>query len=108
MGHGPHVGRAMELYKGRLVAYSLGNFCTYRGVGIEGVAGIAPLLKIYVNRQGEFLSGSIISVKQSRERRVEPDTLHRAAKRIKWLTAVDFPDNKQLVISDEGLLTAVK
>ena len=108
LGHGPHVGRAMELYKGRLVAYSLGNFCTYRGVGIEGVAGIAPLLKVYVNRQGEFLSGSIISVKQSRERRVEPDTLHRAAKRIKWLTAVDFPDNKRLVISDEGLLTAVK
>jgi len=26
LGHGPHVPRAMELYRGRLIAYSLGNF----------------------------------------------------------------------------------
>ena len=26
IGHGPHVLRAMELYKGKLIAYSLGNF----------------------------------------------------------------------------------
>ena len=26
VGHGPHVMRAMEFYKGRLIAYSLGNF----------------------------------------------------------------------------------
>ncbi len=25
-GHGPHVMRGMEFYKGRLIAYSLGNF----------------------------------------------------------------------------------
>ena len=29
-GHGPHVTRAMEIYKDRLICYSLGNFCTYR------------------------------------------------------------------------------
>jgi len=108
LGHGPHVSRAMEIYKNRLVAYSLGNFCTYRGVSIDGSSGIAPLLKVYVNRRGEFLSGNIISVKQSHEKHVEPDTLHRAAKRVKWLSAVDFPDNKQLLISETGLLTAVK
>jgi poly-gamma-glutamate capsule biosynthesis protein CapA/YwtB (metallophosphatase superfamily) len=107
LGHGPHVSRAMEIYKDRLIAYSLGNFCTYRGVGIEGVAGMAPLLKVYVNRKGEFLSGKIISVKQSREKRVEPDTLHRAAKRIKWLTTTDFPVNK-LSISETGNLTMAK
>ena len=106
-GHGPHVCRAMEIYKGRLIAYSLGNFCTYRGVGIDGVAGIAPLLKAYLNRKGEFLSGSIISIKQSREKRVEPDTLHRAAKHVKWLTTTDFSDNK-LSISETGMLTVVK
>ena len=26
VGHGPHVLRGMEFYKGRLIAYSLGNF----------------------------------------------------------------------------------
>jgi len=104
LGHGPHVSRAMEIYKNRLVAYSLGNFCTYRSIGIAGVTGIAPLLKVYVNKKGEFLSGNIVSVKQSRERRVEPDTLHRAAKRVKWLSTSDFPKSN-LVISDTGVLT---
>ena len=28
IGHGPHVPRAMELYRDRLIAYSLGNFAT--------------------------------------------------------------------------------
>ena len=28
-GHGPHIMRGMEFYKGRLIAYSLGNFCGY-------------------------------------------------------------------------------
>ncbi len=105
LGHGPHVSRAMEIYKNRLVAYSLGNFCTYRSVSIVGVTGIAPLLKVYVNHKGEFLSGNIISVKQSRERRVEPDTAHRAAKRIKLLSSTDFPNNA-LSISPTGELTA--
>ncbi|MFD0751940.1 CapA family protein [Mucilaginibacter calamicampi] len=108
LGHGPHVSRAMEIYKDRLIAYSLGNFCTYRGVSIDGIAGIAPLLKVNVNRNGEFLSGNIISVKQSRDRHVEPDTLHRAAKRVKWLSTADFPDNKQLAISATGVLSVTK
>ncbi|MGB9721934.1 MAG: CapA family protein, partial [bacterium] len=44
-GHGPHVPRAVELYKDRLIAYSLGNFFTL-GFNIEGVRGYAPVLKI--------------------------------------------------------------
>ena len=30
LGSGPHVVRGMELYKNHLIAYSLGNFATYR------------------------------------------------------------------------------
>ncbi len=45
LGNGPHVCRAMELYKNRLIAYSLGNFCTYRSVSVEGIGGLAPLLE---------------------------------------------------------------
>jgi len=108
LGHGPHVSRAMEIYKDRLIAYSLGNLCPYLGVGYCSVAGIAHLLKVYLNRKGQFLSGNIISVKQSRDRHVEPDTLNRAAKRIKWLSTVDFPNNKQLAISETGMLSLVK
>ena len=41
-GHGPHIVRGMELYKGRLIAYSLGNFCTPYRVSLEGTSKFAP------------------------------------------------------------------
>lgn len=104
LGTGPHVSRAMEIYKGRFVAYSLGNFCTYKCISVEGVCGIAPLLKIYINKKGEFLNGRIIAVKQSHDKGLEPDSLNRAIKRIRFLTETDFPKGG-LTIADDGMIT---
>ncbi|RKX71827.1 CapA family protein [candidate division WOR-3 bacterium] len=64
IGHGPHVPRGMELYKGRLIAYSLGNFCTYRGINIKGYCGYAPLLWVELDEEGRFLMGRIYSFRQ--------------------------------------------
>ncbi|MEO3405930.1 CapA family protein [Mucilaginibacter sp. CAU 1740] len=100
-GNGPHVSRAMEVYKNRLIAYSLGNFCTYKSVSVSGVCGLAPLLKVHLNKKGEFLNGKIISLRQDHSKGLEVDTLNRAAVRIKQLTETDFPD-AGLVISDTG------
>lgn len=105
-GNGPHVSRAMEMYKNRLIAYSLGNFCTYKSVSVAGVCGLAPLLKVYVNKKGEFLSGRIISFKQAHDKGLMQDTLNRAALRIRTLTETDFPD-AGLRISDSGEIIAV-
>jgi len=102
-GNGPHVCRGMEIYKNRLIAYSLGNFCTYKCVSVEGICGIAPLLKVYVNKKGEFLSGHIIAAKQTHDRGLEPDSLNRAIKKIRTLTEADFPDSG-LRITDDGRL----
>ncbi|AYL98527.1 CapA family protein [Mucilaginibacter celer] len=103
-GNGPHVSRAMEVYKNRLIAYSLGNFCTYKSVSVAGVCGLAPLLKVHLNKKGEFLNGRIISLRQDHNKGLELDTLNRAAIRIKQLTEADFPD-AGLVISDSGKLS---
>ena len=66
LGHGPHVPRALELYEGRLIAYSLGNFATHWGVNVNGVAGWAPVLTVEVDREGAFISGRIDSALQAR------------------------------------------
>jgi len=58
-GHGPHVPRAIEVYKDRFIAYSLGNFATYKRFLINGDMGLAPLIKIKVASDGAFVSGSI-------------------------------------------------
>lgn len=91
IGHGPHVPRAMELYKNKFIAYSLGNFCTYGMFNLDGVSGIAPLLKIYVNDKGDFIKGHITSIKQIEEGGPLPDANHGAYKLIKSLTSSDLP-----------------
>lgn len=92
LGHGPHVPRAMELYKGRLIAYSLGNFCTYWGISVEGIKGLAPILIVNLGSNGAFLGGTIVSARQQRPEGLILDESHAAARLIRQLTRQDFPD----------------
>jgi hypothetical protein len=52
-GHGPHVTRAVEVYK-KFIAYSLGNFCTYGGINVSGINGWSPILKSIHKQSGNF------------------------------------------------------
>jgi hypothetical protein len=107
LGHGPHVSRAMELYKGRLIAYSLGNFCTYRSVSVAGACGLSPMIKLCLTKNGRFLNGQIISFKQSHELGLHRDPFNKALKRIKFLTETDF-SNPGISISESGAITPTK
>ncbi len=98
-GHGPHIPRAMEIYKNRLIAYSLGNFFTY-GFNITNENGYAPILKICLDENSNFLGGKIISAIQTPERILEIDSLHRAAHLIKRLSSEDFPETAPLITDD--------
>jgi Putative enzyme of poly-gamma-glutamate biosynthesis (capsule formation) len=46
VGHGPHVLRGIEFYRGRPIVYSLGNFLTYRGFNLEGALGVTGVLQL--------------------------------------------------------------
>jgi poly-gamma-glutamate capsule biosynthesis protein CapA/YwtB (metallophosphatase superfamily) len=100
-GHGPHVTRAIELYKERMICYSLGNFCTYGRFNISGPNGIAPLMKIKVDLTGRFISAKIIPVYQSQDGHVRIDSQGRVIKKIRDLTALDFPESG-LIIHENG------
>jgi len=45
LGHGPHVPRAIEVYRGKLIAYSLGNFAVYSMFNIKGPGGLGYALR---------------------------------------------------------------
>lgn len=62
LGSGPHVLRAMEFYKHRLIAYSLGDFAGYHNFGIDGVLGVSAILRVKLDATGKFVSGRIIPV----------------------------------------------
>ncbi len=104
IGHGPHVPRALELYKKRLIAYSLGNFLTYQGIRITGNNGVAPILTLTLSADGRFKQGKIISARQYRPQGTLLDKKNKAAKIIKELTQADFP-NTLLDFSKNGLIT---
>ena len=101
IGHGPHVPRGVELYRDRLIAYSLGNFCTYYGISVAKTKGLAPILDVVMDDQGRFLNGSIISAKQIRPGGPVLDQQHTAARLMKQLSEADFPDSP-LKITAQG------
>lgn len=90
LGHGPHVPRAMEIYKKRLIAYSLGNFVT-SGFGIRSYLGYAPLLQVEITTTGELVRGKVISFRQKPYRGVYRDKENKVATLIHQLGQKDFP-----------------
>lgn len=101
LGHGPHVPRALELYQDRLIAYSLGNFCTFWGISIQGVKGLAPILLARLDANGAFLDGRIVSARQSRPAGTQLDKQNSAARMMAQLTREDFPTTP-LHITSQG------
>lgn len=101
IGHGPHVPRALELYKSRLIAYSLGNFCTYARFNLKGINSYAPLLTFNLNTDGSFKNGKIYSFVQLGEGGPVKDDSLRAVTLIKKLSNEDFPESK-LQINENG------
>lgn len=106
LGHGPHVTRAIEIYKERFITYSMGNFCTYDRVNIQGVNGLAPIFKIHTDKQGKFLKGELISTYQEKFKPVRVDERKRVLKVVQDLTRIDFPEmNKSITIDNNGIIT---
>jgi len=103
LGHGPHVVRPMEIYKDRLIAYSLGNFATYYGISVEGIRGIAPILLVTLDDEGKFVSGRIEPTIQIRPAGPAPDPAKGVLKLLQTLTATAFPAG-ELSIGDDGTL----
>lgn len=104
-GHGPHVTRAVELYNDRLIAYSLGNFCTTFGVNLSGVNGYAPVLVAKVAPDGRFVEGRIHSFIQTQGSGPKTDASDKVAQHIRALSQSDFRGGCGLDISDNGTLT---
>ena len=104
LGHGPHVVRGVELYKDRLIAYSLGNFFTWARFNLEGPKGLAPVLDVSMGPHGHFKSGRIRSYKQPYRALPKLDPDHAAAREAALLSQQDFPQNP-LHISPDGILS---
>jgi hypothetical protein len=103
LGHGPHVLRAMEIYKDRLIAYSLGNFATYGRFNLSGPLGIGVILEVVLDGEGKFVSGKLLPTRQIEKGLAVKDPEGTALKQVRLLSEEDFPDTGVRVDSDGNI-----
>jgi hypothetical protein len=103
-GHGPHVTRAVEVYKDRFITYSMGNYCTYSKISVSGVCGLAPIIRVYTDKTGKFFKAQIIPTYQIKYQPPQVDPQKKVLKIIQDLTKTDFPEVK-IKIDDNGWVT---
>jgi hypothetical protein len=63
VGHSPHVLRGMEWYKGRLIAYSLGNFSAWHNFALSGVLGVSGILRVTLDDDGSWVKGRLVATR---------------------------------------------
>lgn len=107
LGHGPHVLRGMEIYKDRLIAYSLGNFATYGWFRLEAETALTVILETRLAPDGKFISGKLHSARQEGRGIPVLDPTGTAVKKIRSLSQTDFGATAPM-ISDDGMIGSVK
>lgn len=100
LGHGPHVLRGMELYKGHLIAYSMGSFCTYGMFGLHGETALTAVFQLTVDREGHFVSGQIYPGRQNKPGGPIPDPTGEAIQVLRQLSIADFGPNAPKIADD--------
>ncbi len=102
IGHGPHVLRAMELYRGKLIAYSLGNFLTYGRFNLKGPGGISVILKIDIDAAtGDLVAGELVPI-TLRERGIPFVDEERQSIRLMQELTEKYRGDSGLVIQGDG------
>lgn len=90
LGHGPHVLRGMEVYRGRLIAYSLGNFSSWGGFNLRGPLGISVILHVDLAPNGVVTDALLDPVVLERPGVPTPDPSRRGIEIVRALSRDDF------------------
>jgi hypothetical protein len=104
LGHGPHVMRGMEIYKGRLINYSLGNFATYGWFQLYGETALTMILEVKLDADGKFLGGKINAGRQEGRGGPLLDRSNESVRVVRALSDADFGANAPK-IADDGTIS---
>jgi hypothetical protein len=106
LGHGPHVLRAIEVYKGRAIVYSLGNFIGYGTLSNQGDTQYSVIFKGELAKDGELLDARLIPLSLAGDGIPRIDPKGDAIERVRSLTQADFPQTP-IQIHDDGQISIV-
>ena len=93
VGHGPHVLRGIEWYRGRVIAYSLGNFLGNGTLNVSGVTGQSAVLRATLRRDGSWAEGKLVPVQLTPGGLPRVDSHRAALSTVRKLSRADFGRN---------------
>lgn len=102
LGSGPHVLRGIEIYRDRLIAYSLGNLGGYRNFAGGGTLSLSGILRTTLDADGTFLTARLSSLRLDATDVPHPDPQHGAAKLVTDVSRSDFGARGAVVRSATG------
>ncbi len=106
VGHGPHVLRGLEWYKGALITYSLGNFVTYAGFELGDPKDLTAVLQVDIDTTGRVAGARIQPFIQVPRRGVVRDTGARVIPFLRMLSQEDFGASAAVPDSSGSILPA--
>jgi poly-gamma-glutamate capsule biosynthesis protein CapA/YwtB (metallophosphatase superfamily) len=105
VGHGPHVVRGMEVWRGHLIAYSLGSFATYGGINVSGRLGVSLILEARLAKGGALRGGRVHAVRQIPPGGPTLDPTRQVIPILRELSVADFGE-AAVRLDDGGELAA--
>jgi poly-gamma-glutamate capsule biosynthesis protein CapA/YwtB (metallophosphatase superfamily) len=103
VGSGPHVLRGMEWYRGRLIAYSLGNFVGYHSLATGGVSGVTGILQVTLARNAAWVAGELVPLTIEGTGIPRSDPAEAAHGLVRKLSKADF-GKRAMAVSRTGVL----
>jgi hypothetical protein len=93
VGSGPHVVRGIERYRGRLIAYSLGNFAGWHNFALGGVLSLTGVLDVTLDGAGRPLAGRVLSLLAAPPGIPARDPAHATARLMDGVSQEDFGES---------------
>jgi hypothetical protein len=90
LGSGPHVVRGIEIFRKRLIAYSLGNLAGYKNFATGGNLSLSGILRSTVNADGSLLTARLESLVLDAANVPHRDPESRTGRLITDLSRSDF------------------
>jgi hypothetical protein len=90
LGSGPHVVRGIELYRGRLIAYSLGNFLGYNTLVGGGTLALSGILRVRLRPEGAVQAARWYSVRLASPGVPRLDRSGASARLVSRVSRADF------------------
>jgi len=104
LGSGPHVVRGMEVYRGRLIAYSLGNFAGVGNFATGGTLSLSGLLALRLDRAGRLRNGWWHSMSLAGSGIPRRDPSNASLDLVRRLSVADFADRPPRMLASGRIL----